>query len=111
MNEETIFRKQLAGLINCHSRENRSDTPDFILATYMASCLDAFDVATRSRDEWYIKSKIDEPPGRPDLHAIPLRHLTSHLSPRKSSLMSTQTSSGGWKDAGNTNTSRISHAS
>jgi hypothetical protein len=28
----TEFRKELETTINCHSRENGSDTPDFILA-------------------------------------------------------------------------------
>ncbi len=48
-----IFRKELENLINCHSKENGSDTPDFILARYMADCLDAFDKAVKTRTEWY----------------------------------------------------------
>lgn len=47
---ELKFRKELERLINAHSRENGSDTPDFILAEYLLSCLEAFDRATRHRE-------------------------------------------------------------
>lgn len=33
--------------------ENMSDTPDFILATYLSKCLEAFDEAVRVRDNHY----------------------------------------------------------
>ncbi len=48
------FRKELASLINHHSKENGSDTPDFILATYLVDCLQAFDKATKARSKWYV---------------------------------------------------------
>ena len=47
------FEKELEELINKHSKENESDTPDFILAAYLSSCLKTFDDATKSRDKWY----------------------------------------------------------
>ena len=47
------FRKELAALINKHSLENESNTPDFILADYLDKCLYAFDSATRDRTKWY----------------------------------------------------------
>lgn len=47
------FREKLSSLINCHSKENGSDTPDFILAEYLGDCLVAFDNATKRRNEWY----------------------------------------------------------
>lgn len=37
------FRYELSVLINKHSKETGNDTPDFILADYLADCLDAFD--------------------------------------------------------------------
>lgn len=43
------FRKELETLINRHSLENGSDTPDFILAQYLTDCLEAFDRASRAR--------------------------------------------------------------
>jgi hypothetical protein len=47
------FRKDIQDLINRHSVENGSDTPDFILARFLADCLEAFDSAVRTRDDWY----------------------------------------------------------
>ena len=39
--------------INEASRENLSNTPDFILAEYLMGCLSAFEAAVNKRDEWY----------------------------------------------------------
>ena len=50
MNE---FRGQLENLINSCSLENRSNTPDFILAEYLTDCLRAFDKALQAREQWY----------------------------------------------------------
>ena len=47
------FREKLENLINAHSMENGSDTPDFILAEFMADSLRAFDKATKERSRWY----------------------------------------------------------
>ncbi len=47
------FHKELEHLINRCSMENGSDTPDFILACYIAGCLDAFDTAMKAREKWY----------------------------------------------------------
>lgn len=47
------FRKELENLINRHSKENGSDTPDFILARYLENVLDNFDAAVKEREEWY----------------------------------------------------------
>ena len=45
--------EDLQHLINRHSRENASDTPDYVLAEYLMNCLSAFEIATRTRDGWY----------------------------------------------------------
>jgi len=47
------FKKELEELINKHSKENGSDTPDFILAEFLSSVLDAFDTAVTRRTKWY----------------------------------------------------------
>jgi hypothetical protein len=47
------FRDALEDLINIHSMENASDTPDFILANYLMTCLVAYDETTKARDQWY----------------------------------------------------------
>ena len=43
----------LRELLNRHSRENMSDTPDFILARYLMDCLAVFEAAMGLRDAWY----------------------------------------------------------
>ena len=47
------FAKELEQLINRHSLENVSDTPDFILAEYMRMSLAAFNTAVQRRESWY----------------------------------------------------------
>jgi len=47
------FTDELASLINRHSIENESNTPDFILASYLRSCLIAFNKVTKARERWY----------------------------------------------------------
>lgn len=51
--QEPTFREELASILNRHSIENFSNTPDFILAQYLIDCLDAFETACRARDTWY----------------------------------------------------------
>lgn len=48
--------------INCASAEQGSDTPDFILASYLKDCLDAFDRATNARENWYGRAPKAIPP-------------------------------------------------
>lgn len=67
------FREKLVALINAESRENGSNTPDFILANYLAGCLQLFDGAVNSRERWYSRepSLIGEPkPTVAELEAI-----------------------------------------
>ena len=45
--------KDIAKVLNTHSMENRSNTPDFILAEHLVGCLEVFDKATNRRSEWY----------------------------------------------------------
>jgi len=54
---ETDFRKELENLINKYSKENGSDTPDFILARYLENVLQNFDAAVKEREEWYGRQK------------------------------------------------------
>ena len=49
----TDFEAELRHLLNCCSRENGSDTPDFVLARYLTACLEAFDTAVERREAWY----------------------------------------------------------
>lgn len=47
------FKKDLTNLINVYSRENKSNTPDFILAEYMEECLLTFERIIVNRDKWH----------------------------------------------------------
>ncbi len=55
------FRKELEVLINKHSKENGSDTPDFILAAFLSECLSAFERAVYERSRWL--GRHERPPG------------------------------------------------
>ena len=39
--------------MNRYSLENKSDTPDFVLAVYIEQCLAAFDLAVVARDAFH----------------------------------------------------------
>lgn len=47
------FEKQIKGLINEHSIENASNTPDFILAGFLIGCLGVFNTTMQKRATWY----------------------------------------------------------
>ena len=46
------FEEELTNLINSRSMENESNTPDYILAKYLVTFLDAFTLATNTREKW-----------------------------------------------------------
>ena len=61
------FRDELMELVNKHSRENESDTPDFVLAQFIIDSLFAFDQSVKMREKWYGRVKDDdEGTGEPD---------------------------------------------
>lgn len=53
MRDGTSFTNELKKLISRYSEENRSNTPDFILANYLVACLDAFNASAQAREKWY----------------------------------------------------------
>ena len=62
---EPTFRNELERLINQFSKENGSDTPDFLLADYLCGCLLVYDQTVTAREEWYGRSKRrPEPPAQ-----------------------------------------------
>jgi len=65
MNEEELkdqkFQKEIESVLNRYSRENASNTPDFILAQYLTSCLAAWNTGVQQRETWYGRD------GRPSL--------------------------------------------
>jgi hypothetical protein len=52
-----VFEKELEHIINKYSKENGSNTPDFIIAKYIVGCLDAMNNCIRERDTWYNRDK------------------------------------------------------
>lgn len=53
----TDFRHDLAVLINRHGLDNESNTPDFVLADYLACCLATFKTQVAARDGWFEHKK------------------------------------------------------
>jgi len=53
MSKENEFLLELKSLLNRFSKENVSDTPDFILASYIEHCLQAYNNATNAREKFY----------------------------------------------------------
>jgi hypothetical protein len=47
------FEDELVCLLNKYSKENDSNTPDFVLAEYVRQSLSAFAFAVVAREEWY----------------------------------------------------------
>ena len=74
--EPAPFIKELQSLINRHSRENGSNTPDFVLATHMAECLAAFDRSTRAREAFY---GVKHVPGASPAPSVPVAALEKVL--------------------------------
>jgi hypothetical protein len=47
------LQEEIMIVLNQHCAENKSDTPDFILAQFLIGCLKSFDKAVVLRDQWY----------------------------------------------------------
>ena len=56
----TNLYEELMKILNMFSVENESNTPDFILASYILACLRAFNDAVNERTNWYSKESEDE---------------------------------------------------
>ena len=66
MRDFTKFEKELTDLINRYSMENGSDTPDWILAQYLAGCLKVFNATVTAREVWYSRKPNSIAPTYPD---------------------------------------------
>jgi hypothetical protein len=49
----TDFEKELEVLINKHNVEKDSNTPDFLIATYLMGCLQNWNISVKNREEWF----------------------------------------------------------
>ena len=50
---QMTFADELRNLLNKHSQENASNTPDTVLAGYLLSCLAAWNVGVQQRETWH----------------------------------------------------------
>lgn len=46
------FQEELRQVLNKYSKENESDTPDYILADYLSDCLEAFNRPEIRKSIW-----------------------------------------------------------
>jgi hypothetical protein len=53
MSQMDSFEKELEFLLNKYSRENDSNTPDFVLAKYLVNCLHTWNDSVSAREVWY----------------------------------------------------------
>lgn len=49
--DDLTFQQALAQVINRHSREQPSNTPDFVLASYLEGCLESYERAVKWRGD------------------------------------------------------------
>lgn len=57
MKNKDKFQAELTTLINVHSLENGSDTPDFVLAEYLVSCLESYEKVIEDKKYWNPKGE------------------------------------------------------
>jgi len=57
---EKTFEEELTNLINRHSMENCSDTPDFLLAQYLMGCLHAYETTVVANKYWHSTPSVEE---------------------------------------------------
>ena len=51
--QDKLFECELGSLLNKHSQENASNTPDWVLAQFLRGCLAAWNQGTQQRETWY----------------------------------------------------------
>lgn len=69
--ERQTFEQELVSLINRHSIENRSNTPDWILGEYLIGCMKAFELTMHLREEYYGRpSPITAPKPPKEVNAL-----------------------------------------
>ena len=57
--EINSLKKDLTELVNRHSMENGSNTPDYLLADFLLGCFDAYNATLQERARWY--GRMDQP--------------------------------------------------
>lgn len=59
---DPTFQQELERIINRFSKENDSNTPDFILVQYLLGCLAAWNEGIVARERWYGRQPEIAPP-------------------------------------------------
>lgn len=54
------FQEEFSALLNKHSKENGSNTPDFILVEFLSKVLRSFDYAVNHRSAWFKNESQEE---------------------------------------------------
>lgn len=70
MSEPTL-EEEIRSVLNRHSAENGSDTPDYILAQYLTGVLDLFDAAVLRREKWYGRARWQPSPAPVSVEPMP----------------------------------------
>jgi hypothetical protein len=73
------FTRELSALLNKHSIENESDTPDFILAEYLNECLGAFARVMDKRENWYGRGTVEAVETSASIQDKCLKDLAQHI--------------------------------
>ncbi len=60
VDERRTFEQDIAEVLNRHSAENNSGTPDYILAKFLHGCLQVFDVTVSHRTKWFGMNAISK---------------------------------------------------
>lgn len=53
LDAQITLLREIKEVLNRASREQESNTPDYILAEYLIGCLGVYEVACKSRDAWW----------------------------------------------------------
>jgi len=77
--EGKTFYSKLIELINCHSLENGSNTPDYVLAEFLMHALEAFDSAVVKRGLFYNDPEISKTEVGPQLECGKVHNLKTWM--------------------------------
>ena len=73
------LKQEIEHVLNKHSAENGSNTPDYILAQYLAQCIETFDSAVMAREAWYGRASSESFTSDND-QGMPVATLSSELT-------------------------------
>lgn len=76
----TSLVSELATVLNRHSRENISNTPDFILADFLMASLTALEQAITARVEWHGRAMFPSMTDNDVLAKTAAEHLSTRAS-------------------------------